>query len=152
MRILVVVIIGLLLMGCAAQNSSSREQNLHIDSVSIRCLARNIYHEARGEVYEGQVGVAHVTLNRVYNSRWPNTVCGVVYQRKQFSWTLEEPLYETNKKSWMLALSIAEQVVYGIERDPTYGANHYHADWMTPWWVNPDKRTIKIGHHIFYRE
>jgi spore germination cell wall hydrolase CwlJ-like protein len=143
----------LLTVGCAAQsNSDARSRALHIDKVSIVCLARNIYHEARGEVYEGQVGVAHVTMNRVRDSRWPNTVCGVVYQRKQFSWTLEEPLYETDEKAWTLALNIAEQVVYGIERDPTYGANHYHASWMTPWWVNPSKRTIRIHHHIFYKE
>ena len=54
---------------------------------SILCLAMNIYHEARGESIEGQIAVAVVTMNRVKESKWPNTPCEVVWQNKQFSWT-----------------------------------------------------------------
>jgi spore germination cell wall hydrolase CwlJ-like protein len=51
------------------------------------CLVANIYHEARGEDALGQAAVAHVTLNRVRSPSYSDTVCGVVWQPGQFSWT-----------------------------------------------------------------
>jgi spore germination cell wall hydrolase CwlJ-like protein len=48
------------------------------------CLTRNIYWEAASEPFEGKVAVAQVTLNRVEDGRFANTVCGVVYQKNVF--------------------------------------------------------------------
>ena len=48
--------------------------------VETQCLAMNVYHESRNQGTAGQIAVAHVTINRVKDSRFPNTVCGVVYQ------------------------------------------------------------------------
>ena len=47
---------------------------------AIVCLALNIYHEARGEPPEGQLGVGWVVLNRVDDPRFPDSVCGVVLE------------------------------------------------------------------------
>src|SRR5262249_58140344 len=47
---------------------------------SEKCLAEAIYFEARGEAVRGQMAVAQVVLNRVFSEKYPNTVCGVVYQ------------------------------------------------------------------------
>src|SRR5262249_61856823 len=47
---------------------------------SEKCLAEAIYFEARGEAVRGQMAVAQVVLNRVFSGKYPNTVCGVVYQ------------------------------------------------------------------------
>jgi spore germination cell wall hydrolase CwlJ-like protein len=44
----------------------------------VMCLAQNIYFEARAESISGKAGVANVTKNRVEDSRWPDTYCGVV--------------------------------------------------------------------------
>lgn len=63
-------------------------------SKQLECLARNIYWEAASEPFEGKVGVAQVTLNRVEDGRFGKGVCGVVYQKNvvyekvvcQFSW------------------------------------------------------------------
>ena len=60
----------------------------------VKCLAQNIYWEARNQSIQGMYAVADVTLNRVKDKRWPSTVCEVVKQRKnaggrwicQFSW------------------------------------------------------------------
>src|SRR5215217_6545414 len=46
------------------------------------CLATAIYFEARGEAYRGQVAVAQVVMNRVKDHRYPNTICGVVFQNQ----------------------------------------------------------------------
>jgi len=64
----------------------------------LQCLALNIYHEARSESPLGQEAVGLVTMNRVQDKRYPDTVCDVVYQahvdskgrpkrnKCQFSW------------------------------------------------------------------
>ena len=48
------------------------------------CLTRNIYWEAASEPFEGKVGVAQVTLNRVESGQFANSVCGVVHQKNVF--------------------------------------------------------------------
>src|SRR3954451_10498628 len=63
-----------------------------VDRRDALCLARNIYFEARGEGARGQYAVAAVTLNRVREKRRPDGICGVVYQKKQFSWTMSQPM------------------------------------------------------------
>lgn len=64
-----------------------------VDEDELQCLAKNIYHEARGESKAGKLAVAHVTLNRVHSSKFPNTVCGVVYDAVYSKWW-----YETHGK------------------------------------------------------
>lgn len=51
----------------------------------VQLLARAINGEARGEPYEGQVAVGAVILNRVKDSRFPNTIAGVIYQPGAFT-------------------------------------------------------------------
>ncbi len=55
-------------------------------SSALMCLALNIYFEARSESFASQVAVAQVTLNRIESKKYPNDVCAVVKQPKQFSW------------------------------------------------------------------
>jgi spore germination cell wall hydrolase CwlJ-like protein len=132
----------------------------------LRCLAENIYFEARGEPFEGMLGVAFVTLNRVKDERYPNTICGVVKQKKystcQFSWWCEERprhisrnqlLTKYNNLVYNDILQIAIMVTnnYGKFIDPTLGALFYHADYVNPRWRHL-QRVTKIGKHIFYIE
>ena len=63
------------------------EELAAFDLVEITCLAINIYFEARSEPIEGQVAVAWVTLNRRDAEGFRDTVCIVVHQYMQFSWT-----------------------------------------------------------------
>ena len=53
----------------------------------LECLVRNVYHESRNQSLLGQAAVAHVTLSRVKSPLYPDSVCGVVWQKGQFSWT-----------------------------------------------------------------
>jgi len=70
----------------------------------VHCLALNIYHEARGETFEGKLAVAAVTLNRVRHKRFPDGVCEVVWQPRQFSWTHDGKTDRPyNQKAWELA-------------------------------------------------
>jgi hypothetical protein len=55
-----------------------------VNSKELNCLAKNIYYEAGNESLEGKVAVGVVTLNRVADGRFSNSVCGVVHQRTVF--------------------------------------------------------------------
>ena len=58
----------------------------------LQCLTRNTLHEAGGEGLQGQYAVIFATLGRVLDERYPKSICGVVHQRIQFSWTSDEKI------------------------------------------------------------
>jgi len=134
---------------------------------ALMCMAFNIYHEANNQSMLGQIAVGQVVMNRVEDSRFPDTVCEVVKQavtykgtnkpvihKCQFSWYCDgkkdEPNY--NSKSWSKALNYAVIVLGGdITLDVTNGATHYHATYVRPAWAKTKTRTTRIDRHIFYR-
>lgn len=122
----------------------------------INCLAMNIYHEARGEPDDGQLAVALVTMNRVYSGRYPNTVCEVVWQASQFSWTIDYSDQEIpDTTSWHKANEIASRVFkkYATIRDHTKGALYYYAPKKVyPSWARFKQVTRTIGGHVFLKE
>ena len=122
-----------------------------VDPKQHNCLALNIYHEARGERVEGQIAVAHVTMNRVNHEKWPSTICEVVYQPKQFSWThLIKQQTPQEYRSWRSAKIIARDVMIGNVVDPTMGAVYYHANYVNPNWAEYVDLSKVIGNHLFY--
>ena len=134
---------------------------------ALMCMAFNIYHEANNQSMLGQIAVGQVVMNRVEDSRFPDTVCEVVKQavtykgtdqpvlhKCQFSWYCDgkkdEPNYDS--KSWSKALKYAVVVLGGdITLDFTDGATHYHATYVRPAWAKTKTRTTRIDRHIFYR-
>jgi spore germination cell wall hydrolase CwlJ-like protein len=130
---------------------------LHLDE-EFRCLALNVYWEARSEKWTGQVGVAMVTLNRGATPIFPKTICGVVRQggpkplhRCQFSWYCDgKSDIPRNAKAWRRAQEVAYAVLFGGPRDPTHGALFYHADYVNPTWSRYMTQTTQIGRHIYY--
>ncbi|MEQ8322917.1 MAG: cell wall hydrolase [Rhodospirillales bacterium] len=134
---------------------------LHDDYVArqeeLRCLALNIYWEARSEPIPGQLAVAAVTLNRVQSDRFPSNVCDVVRQggenrhRCQFSWWCDGKNDEPkNARAWRQAMVLARLVSAGVIKDPTHGSLWYHADYVTPYWAGAKEQVTRIGRHIFY--
>lgn len=59
--------------GGSSGGSSSNNNDLNL-------LSHLVYGEARGEPYNGMVAVAATVMNRVSDSRFPNSVSGVIYQ------------------------------------------------------------------------
>lgn len=115
-----------------------------------QCMLKNIYHEARGEGVEGMKAVALVTLNRAKQQN--KTVCEVVYQRKQFSWT--NTAKGRNKSltgNIDTAHRIASQAMAGGLDDFTGGATHYHTVKVKPVWRKALDKVATINSHIFYR-
>jgi len=69
------------------QGKPKQHASMDLSEDELGCLVENVYHEARGEGALGQAAVAYVTLNRVRSPDYPDTICGVVWQPGQFSWT-----------------------------------------------------------------
>jgi spore germination cell wall hydrolase CwlJ-like protein len=139
------LILGLLVIPQAI-NSAQVPRSWTYNNETI-CLAKNIYHEARGESLRGKLAVAKVTLNRVASGKFRSTICGVVYQRGQFSWTNSKYKPILDKQAWTDSLHIAKLVMLNPELSTT-PAMYYHNLKVKPRWRL--ERTDKIGNHIFY--
>jgi len=129
------------------------------------CLALNIYYESRGSSLADQIAVADVVINRVNDTRYPDTVCDVVKQgivdsrgniirhKCQFSWYCDgKPDKPQDMDSWVNAQTIAWKMLQsksyiGI----TEGATHYHAHYVNPKWAKELTVVGTIGSHKFYR-
>lgn len=128
----------------------------------LECLARNVYWEAANQPFEGKVGVAQVTMNRVESGKFANTVCGVVYQKNvvyekvvcQFSWYCE-PTYKVkpvHPALWEESMEVAKKVLLEGFRLPSLkDALYFHADYVKPGWGNMETLG-KFGNHIFYKK
>jgi spore germination cell wall hydrolase CwlJ-like protein len=125
-----------------------------------KCLADAVYFEARGEPMRGQMAVAQVVMNRVFSGRYPNNVCGVVYQNAnrrlacQFTFACEgKNLSRIDEpEMWAQAKRIAKDTLDGkIWLAEVGHATHYHAYWVHPSWVHEMARLYKLGVHTFYR-
>ena len=170
-----------------AQAQASTFQNPKIEELytednrpELYCLAQNIYFEAKSEPLAGQYAVADVVLNRVNDTRYPNTICEVVregpikeswktkqdttlsdderiyYPRKnrcQFSWFCDGlPDEPKDREAFEGSVLIARAVLDGKTHDLTNSATHYHSIDVNPTWSYYYKKTIRIEDHIFYKK
>ncbi len=72
-------------------------------------LSRIISAESRGEPLLGQIAVGSVVMNRVFSKAYPNTIYGVIFDRRygvQFSPILDGSIYNTPTYNCMLAAKI----------------------------------------------
>ncbi len=122
----------------------------HAVDKEVTCLARNIYHESRSEPIKGQVAVALVTLNRTKHKDYPDTICGVVYEHKQFSWT-SNPNKIVDKEAWDKALEVAQLSIRGnyLRMLPNFNALYFHNVSIRPKWKT-QVRPLRIGNHVFF--
>jgi spore germination cell wall hydrolase CwlJ-like protein len=117
------------------------------------CLTKNIYYEARGETKSGKFAVAHVTLNRLKTGYWGNSICKVVYAKKQFSWTLAKKLPRPDSKAWAESETVARKVLAGHRVRGLTRSLYYHATYIKdPKWADSKHEAGQIGNHVFYNK
>lgn len=124
-------------------------------------LAEAVYFEDRGNV-EGMKAVANVVINRTNSGKFPDTIVGVVNQKKwtksgwvcQFSYMCQlkdRTMYDADSK--YKAGYVAWKATSGVLTDRTKGADHYLNKSKVkslPKWVYAFNKTAKIGEHTFY--
>lgn len=130
-------------LGISTSNSNSSSNS--VDTASLNLISKFVYAEARGEPYTGQVAVAAVILNRVRDSRFPNTVSGVVYQKNAFTCVSDGQINLTPNST---AKKAAKDAQNGW--DPSYGAVYYfNPNTATNKWIWSRQMTVTIGKHRF---
>jgi spore germination cell wall hydrolase CwlJ-like protein len=136
----------------------SLPETLGVPEQDYKCLAQAVYFEARSEPVQGQQAVAEVVLNRVSDRRFPDSVCGVVFQnesrrhRCQFSFACDgRSDRPRERQSWVQARQIAAVVLAGLSGGVTGDATHYHATYVRPYWAGRLEKTVQVGQHVFYR-
>ena len=152
----IVISITMILPISAQEQTFSYEQLLAQDiGKQVLCMAKNLYYEAAMEPYEGKLAVAQVTMNRANSSKFPSTVCEVVYQKTgstyQFSWVGERVSEIRNKYAWEECLMVARKALTENKlHDTIYRtqAMYYHNTSVNPGWKL--KYVAKIGNHLFY--
>ena len=137
----------------------------------VQCLAVGLYHEARGESELGQIAVAQVILNRVASRKYPDTVCGVVFENQhrrnacQFSFACDGRSDQPrNMPVFGRLTALAEAVMCHGDCAPHVSrksplarlpgslrrASHYNTDQVSPGWGRRIRKVGQIGAHIFY--
>ena len=126
-------------------------------------VARTLWAEARSHGLEGMAAVANVIANRVKNPGWwGRDFAGVCRAQWQFScWNVDDPGHvrmlqvTRDDPHFADALVLARAAINGELRDRTKGADHYHAEYVSPKWSHGRKPTLTIGpqgqRHLFYR-
>ena len=114
-------------------------------------LARIIHAESRGEALIGQIAVGNVVLNRVKSAYYPNTIYGVIFDRKygvQFSPILDGTIYNTPGYSATLAAKIALEG-YDVSEGAFFFLNVKLA--TSSWIPKTREYAFTIGNHDFYK-
>lgn len=137
----------------AQSNNIAAMTALNAFNDDVHCMAENIIYEAGNQGIRGGIAVAQVTMNRVNDKNYPKTVCGVVKQHKQFSWTNSPKRSKYGIIQYTEARIIALNVIRNkVSLPELKGSLFYHNTSVDPKW---NKRMIKvavIGSHIFYKK
>lgn len=125
--------------------NSSNKTTSTTNNSDLNLLTRLVYGEARGEPYQGMVAVAATVLNRVTDSRFPNTIAGVIYQSGAYTCVSDGQINlspnEQSKKA-------AQDAINGW--DPTYGCIYYfNPSTATSKWIWSRPQVLTIGKHVF---
>lgn len=164
MRLVLAAILTLVAVEVKAQDSVFVEVDsvvvpevkIVVPNQELKCLTDNIYHEAPAESDLGRLAVATVTLNRASSKHFPDSICGVVYQKNpkgcQFSWTCEKVKIKRDPVLYKRAEDVALRALYKNERANVVANALYfhHVRLGRPKWTMSLKRLPQIGAHVFY--
>ena len=145
--IILIMIMTVIVLICNIETSNNISYGASAKTSDIQLMARAINGEARGEPYEGQVAVGAVILNRVKDSRFPNTISGVIYQSGAFTAVadgqINQPIAEGST-----VYKAAQDARNGW--DPTNGCIYYfNPQTATNKWIWSRPLVKTIGKHRF---
>ncbi len=121
-----------------AEAAAAANQAIIDSADDITLMAAIIQIEAGSELYEGQVAVGSVVMNRVRSGSYPNTIGGVIFARGQFATSRMSSVISKGPKA--SCIQAAMDAMAGV--DTTGGATHFRRA--------GNKAGLIIGHHVFY--
>lgn len=120
------------------------------DDGAVYWLSRIISAEARGESLQGKIAVGNVVLNRVRSNQFPNTIYGVIFDKKygvQFAPTANGTVYNTPTAESVIAAKMCLEG-YSISNTALYFFNPRYTSGS---WVKQNRKyAFTIGNHDFY--
>lgn len=120
------------------------------NSTDLYWLSRIISAEAAGEPLVGQIAVGNVVLNRRASSQYPNSVYGVIFDRKggtQFSPVSMGTIYNTPSSTSVIAAKICLEG-YSVDKGILFFMNPTIA---TSNWISKNRPfAFRLGNHSFY--
>jgi len=120
------------------------------DSDCVFWLARIIHAEASGEKLLGKIAVGNVVLNRVASKEFPNTIYGVIFDKKygvQFTPVASGTIYNSPSVESRIAAKICLEG-YSVSKKILYFMNPAIA---TSTWIGRSRKyAMTIGNHAFY--
>ena len=120
------------------------------DADAVYWLARIISAEAQGEPMQGKIAVGNVVLNRVRSSQFPNTIYGVIFDKKygvQFSPVANGTIYNTPTAESVIAAKICLEG-YSLSDSALYFVNPKKAPSS---WISQNRPyAFTVGNHAFY--
>ena len=120
------------------------------DADHVYWLAKIISAEARGESMQGKIAVGNVVLNRVRSSQFPNTIYGVIFDKKygvQFSPVANGTIYNTPTAESVIAAKICLEG-YSLSDSVLYFVNPKKAPNS---WISQNRPyAFTVGNHAFY--
>lgn len=141
-----------LFLSFATQISFAETMSCRPNSSSYNCLVCNCYHETRGEPKIGMIAVAKTVLSRAQSDQFPDTVCRVVYQPSQFSWTADSYSNNINAKD-LKDIQALQACRDAADTAINEGANgllyFYNPRKVTPGWSRRVTSCGRAGNHVF---
>ena len=141
-----------LLFCLTGQVANAETMSCNSRQSSFDCMVCNCYHETRGESKEGKIAVAKTVLSRAESRSYPKTVCKVVYQPWQFSWTRDRYSNTIKTRNSLDRRSLAEcrsAIDQAINEGPNGLIYFYNPKVVTPAWAKRVTRCAQLGRHVF---
>jgi N-acetylmuramoyl-L-alanine amidase len=113
-------------------------------------LSRIIHAESGAEPFDGKIAVGNVVLNRVESKQYPNTIYGVIFDRRygtQFSPVSYGTIYNTPSAESVIAAKICLEG-YTLSEDILFFMNPRLS--TTNWIAENRPYAFTIGRHDFY--
>lgn len=140
----------LLLLVCSAPVHCAQSARFKVPAQQ-DCLARTIYHESRGktEPYDAKLQIGKLVLRRADTEHFPDSICGVVKQSKQFEW-VGKGVGVKEYDAWIESVALASLLLRfnNYVPDKTNGALFFHLH-RPPWMRGKVRHSIRIGSHEF---
>ncbi len=144
--IMLIAVVACGLSGCARKP----EPEAGVASATdINCMARAMYFESNRSSRDGMIAVGSVVMNRVRSEDFPNSVCAVVSQRRQFAPGVMSKSMSGEARA--LAEASAAAVLTGERHPNVGGARFFHAAWYNANFNNIHY-VLTAGGNAFYEK
>jgi N-acetylmuramoyl-L-alanine amidase len=118
------------------------------DKTDLYWMSRIISAEARGECITGKIAVGNVVMNRLRSSIYPDTVRGVIFDKRcgvQFSPAYSGSINRTPDSECIIAAKLALD-----DADVVGDSMYFNATYVRGWAARSRTFVTTIGNHNFY--